>query len=332
MTILVTGGCGFVGINVAEALAGIGERAVLFDRNPLPHAAARDFARLASPPRAVMGDVRSAAFLSAVFKEFNVECVIHAAAVTADARRESRDPKSIIDVNLSGTLAVLHAARSAGCRRIVFVGSGAAYGKTHDEGAALKEGISASRPEDLYGISKCAAEQTALRLGSLWDLDVVCVRLGSVCGPWEFATGVRDLLSPQLQVARLAARGQEALIPAVEFWRDWVYSRDVAAGLVELTRAAAPPAAMYHLSSGMDWIGSFPQWCEQLRSHFPRFRWRIAGGEDVPNVTFVVDRDRSPMDITRIVHDIGFQPRFGPTAAYKDYVGWIVAHEDFIAN
>ena len=38
------------------------------------------------------------------------------------------------------------------------------------------------------------------------------------------------------------------------------------------------------------------------------------------------------MDITRIVRDIGFRPRFDPTGAYKDYIGWIVAHQEFIAD
>jgi len=53
--------------------------------------------------------------------------------------------------------------------------------------------------ESLHAISKFAAERVALRLRQLWQLDLVCARLGSVIGPWERDTGVRDTLSPHLQ-------------------------------------------------------------------------------------------------------------------------------------
>jgi len=49
-------------------------------------------------------------------------------------------------------------------------------------------------------------------------------------------------------------------------------------------------------------------------------------------VTFVVDRDRSAMDIARIVRDTGFRPRFDPSAACKDYIDWVADRQDFIAD
>ena len=332
MTVLVTGGAGFIGINLAEELIARGRRVVLLDWHDMPNPALKVLQKRDHSLSFIRGDVRDRKMLKGAFRDLGIKRVIHAAVITAGAARESREPNEIIDVNLRGTVNVLEAANAAKCQRVVYVSSGAAYGKTHDEGAPLREEISPSRPNDVYSVTKFAAEQTALRLGSLWGLHVVCVRVGSVCGPWEFDTGARDLLSPQLQVAKLAARGQLALLPEKEVWRDWVYSRDVAAGLVAVLEAGTPRHRFYHLSSGFDWQGSFPYWCETLKTIHPHFLWRIAASSEQPNVSFLLERDRAPMQIERIVQDIGFKPRYGPHEAYDDYVRWIERNQGFMMS
>ncbi len=330
MTVLITGGCGFVGINLAEALLEAGEAVVLLDRIALPAVAHDALTKHSSRFSAVIADVQDAASMSAVMADHHVRCVVHAAVVTSDVAREAREPGSIVGVNVGGTIKVLEAARTANCRRFIYVGSGQAYGATHDAGELLDERTSPSRPNDIYGISKFCAEAIALRLGRLWGLEVACVRLGSVCGPWEFDTGVRDMLSPYLCTAQLAVRGAEAVVPRKEPWRDWVYSRDVAEGLRALLNASALPNDVYHLSSGQSWHDSFDHWCELLRGSYPLFSWRRGRVDEQPNVSFVVERDRSPMNVARIASDTGFAARFGPQEAYVDYLSWIRAHEDFI--
>jgi nucleoside-diphosphate-sugar epimerase len=327
VTVLVTGGLGFVGRNVVEALVRVGERVVVFDRQQPPDTAAT---RSALDADVVIGDIADARQVDEAFRRFDVRGVVHTAAVTAGAEREAAQPERLLEVNVQGTLNVLRSARDARCTRVVYVGSGQAYGRTHDDGGRLYEERSPSRPDELYGITKFAAEQMALRLGDLWQLDVVAARIGSVCGPWECDTGVRDMLSPYLQVATLALRAEPAVLPVTEAWRDWIYSVDVADGLVALLRAPAPWHRFYHLSSGIDWSGTFPLWCETLRRAYPRFAWRVARSGDQPNVSFVVARDRAPMDIGRIVDDVGFTARFGPREAHEHYSEWISRHEAFI--
>jgi len=331
MTTLLTGGGGFVGINLVEQLVAEGEHVVVFDLQ-FPAAAKEVIARHHSKVEIVTGDLRDRGGLDALFSKFDIKLVVHAAVITSNAAREARDPNEIVEVNVLGALSVLRHAQAANCERVVYVSSGQAYGKTHDEGVRLHEEISPSRPEDVYGITKFTAEQIALRLGELWKLHVVCVRLGSVFGPWEFGTGVRDLLSPFLQTAELAVLGKTAVIPAAEVRRDWIYSRDVAAGISAALRGKSLQHRLYHLASGMDWRGSFPEWCDTLRQAYPRFSWRTAGRGEQPNVSFFLARGRAPMDITRATEDFHFSPRFGPGAAYRDYLEWIGKHEDFVAN
>jgi UDP-glucose 4-epimerase/UDP-glucuronate 4-epimerase len=325
--VLVTGASGFVGINVVERLLDAGERVVAVDRKSFPidqsETASRNRARLTS----VTLDVAQSSHVDAAFRELQVDGVVHAAAITADAAREAREARRIVEVNVLGTINVLTAARDAACRRFVYVGSGQAYGATHDEGSALVEDRSPSRPADVYGISKFAAERIVLRLGELWQTDVVAVRLGSVCGPWEVDTGVRDMLSPYFQVTRLAIRGEAAVIPEHEPRRDWIYSRDVAEGVARVLLAPAPSHRLYHLSSGMDWHGRFRDWCDVLRHAYPRFSWRLADRSTAPSVSFIVDRDRSAMNIDRMVEDLDYKPCFGPEAAFQDYIAWIRSHE-----
>lgn len=328
MATLVTGGCGFVGINLAEELGARGERVILFDRNGLPALAQRVLQKQKLPPEVAIGDVRDAGRLERLLKDARVERVIHAAVITAGTAREAT-PGDIVDVNVKGTIAVLEAARSAQCRRVVCVSSGSAYGRTLDEPSPLREEQSPSRPETLYAITKLAAEQIALRLGSLWSLDTVCVRLGTVFGPWEFDTGVRDTLSLPLQLLRLALRGEKAVLPRREVRRDWVYSRDVASGLVAALTADRLPHRLYHLSSGKTWQGSMPGWAEALTKTYPRFR--VEYGE-TPNVSYHAESDRALMDIGRLVADTGFRPRFGPAEALDDYAAWIRQHPEFFTS
>jgi UDP-glucuronate 4-epimerase len=330
MTTLVTGGCGFVGINVAEELLREKQDVVLYDRLGLPAAAENALRGHAGRLSAIRGDVKDVAALNEVLREFEIRDVIHAAAITPGTNREAREPREIVDVNVGSTIGLLEACRNAGCRRFLYVSSGVAYGRAHDDGGVLREDLSPPRPDDINGITKFAGEQIALRLGALWNLQTVCVRVGTVCGPWEFATGVRDQLSAQLQVAKLAVRGELALVPAGESWRDWIYSRDVAAGLVAVLKAGTPRHSMYQLSAGCRWHGSLTDWCETLRKAFPGFSWRIATGGEQPNVDFPGGRDRAPMDIGRMVEDIGFTPRFGSREAYDDYIAWIQSHLDFM--
>jgi len=326
MTVLVTGGAGFVGLNIVEALIERGESVVIFDRMaPLP-LAQMEFSSRGAGIAIEVGNICDPDAVTRVVRDRRPRRIIHAAAVTSDANREAREPQLIFDVNVGGTLNVLTAAQSVGCERFICIGSGAAYGRTHDEGKTLHEDVSPSQPVDLYGISKFSAERAALRLGDLWKLDVIAVRLGSVFGPWEFDTGVRDLLSPQFQIAGMAVRGEQAIVPPVEPWRDWVYSRDIAVALVALLTAPAPKHHCYHVTSGADWGGSFVAFCDALAAAYPSFSWRLAGPGKRANIDFRAASDRSPMSVERLAQDIGFHAGFAPHEAYADYLEWVRKH------
>lgn len=327
MSVLVTGGAGFVGLNLVDALLARGDAVVLFDGGAPPAAAQRAFAARGARLSVERGDVLDGAALDGVFARHAVQRVLHCAAVTSGPEREAREPALIARVNVGGTIAVLEAARRAGAHRIVVASSGAVYGEASYRLPRFDETVP-PEPVTLYGITKFAAERACMRLRELWRIDVACARLGTVIGPWERDTGVRDNFGTHSQLARLAQRGGEAVLPAHEVRRDWIYARDVAGGLLALLDAGRLEHAVYNLGSGLDWSGCVAAWGEALQAAFPGFRCRAAAAGERPNVWYT-DRDRGLMDVGRLARDTGFRPRYGPREAYADYVDWLRAHPGF---
>lgn len=321
MAVLVTGGGGFVGLNLVEALLALGEEVILFDTGMLPPAAQRALAGYGRQLNVAQADVRDAAQVNQVFESHCIERIAHCAAVTSGPARESRDPATIVHINIHGTLNVLEAARAHGVKRVVYTSSGAVYGESLYRLARLYE-ESPVMPITLYGITKFSAERLCARMRALWDLDVVCVRLGTVIGPWERDTGMRDNYGTHTQLAGMAIAGKRAVLTPREVRRDWVYSRDVAAGLIALLDEASPPHALYNLSSGIEWVNPIRQWCDALKTAYPGFDFHVAAAGEEPNIWYT-DVDRGLMDIGRIAQDIGFVPRFGQTEAYANYLDWL---------
>lgn len=321
--VLITGGAGFVGLCVTEALLVRGDEVVIFGREPLPEAAARAFAPLPGRLAVVQGDVRDAAALGALFAAHAIDRVLPFAAITAGPARESADPETVLDVNVKGMIATLRAARDAGgVRRVVLPSSSAAYGESAYAFPVLDEATTPCVPVSLYGVTKFAVERLGLRLAGLWGLDAVAARIGAVFGPWERDTGLRDTLSPFLALMQAAVARGEALLPAAPMPAyDWVYARDLAAGLLCLLDVEAPPHRVVNLASGLDWAPHIPVLCDVLTERFPGFRWRRAAAGETPTLRPNDARPRGVLAVARAA-EFGWAPRFAPDAAVADYAEW----------
>ena len=319
MTVLITGGAGFVGLNVAEHLLGRGEDVVLFGPMAPPAAAVAALKR--APGRLIVatGDVCIAADLDAVLGAHAIDRVIHGAAITADLAREQHAARDIFTVNLLGTIEVLEAALRHQVRRVVQLGTGSIFGAAGRASEVLDEQTSPALPETLYGISKFAAERTGLRYRQARGVNLTVVRLGTVFGRWEYETGVRDTLSMPLQLLRVAESGGEAVVHT-ESGGDWVYSTDVARGLLAVLDLPETPEPVYHLSAGVRW--SMDAWCRRLQQRFPRFAYRLTERREDCTLGRNTPAPRSPMGIERIRRDAGYQPAYLAEQAFDDYLAW----------
>ena len=314
MRTLIVGGGGFIGLNIAEALLRAGRETVLFDR-AVPPQALTELGAIGPACKVVTGDVRDATQVAAAFTG-GIDSVVYGAAITADAARDAADPEMIIDINLTGLVRVLRAARDAGVRRVINLSSGSALGAAAfpADGGLLDESVLPD-PQAMYGITKFASERVAARLGKLWGLDVVSARLSGVFGPFEHDTGVRDTLSPLYQVLTTLDRGGVALLPRPGL-RDWTYATDIAEAVLALGGARTLARPIYNISTGRAF--SVLDFGQALAKDMPGAICHLAGPGELPTIDLFGPVDRAPMSAAAIAADVGWRARFDMAAAIAD--------------
>jgi UDP-glucose 4-epimerase len=321
LNILIFGGTGFVGINIASALLARRHTVTLFDRGALPRSAIEAFAGFGDALDVIAGDVTdSRAVEATIARGFDV--IILGAAITAGPMREMADPQSILQVNLMAQVAILTAARRHRVGRIINLSSGSAYGAAALGNALLDEALPCE-PVSLYAVTKFASERVAARLAALWQADIISVRLSGVFGPWERLTGVRDTPSPQMQIVAALKHWKGAVLsrPGV---RDWIYAPDVADAVAVLVEATKPKHGLYNISTGNEWTAL--QWGQHLADLNPGFVCRLATPGEAPTVDLHSDADRAPLSVVRVAEEFGWCARFGCADSAADLNEWWIRH------
>jgi nucleoside-diphosphate-sugar epimerase len=318
MTVLITGGTGFIGINIAEELTSVGIDVVLFDKNELPKEAKQSLEKRKGEYHFFHGDVLDSDKLDEVIDKFNISQIIHAAVITPGIEREKKQSKLIAKVNYLGTVEVLEAVKRHNIKKLVYLSSASVYGLASKDEKWLSEESTIPKPKELYAITKFAAEQTALRYKELFSLNIVVGRIGGVFGPWERYTGFRDTMSEQFLTTRAAVLGEKIQLSNVGF-KDWVYSREIGKSVLALLRSNKYSYEIYHLSSGYIW--TLKEWCEKLSKIFPKFEYEILADPG--------EIERSPLLIDRLKEDIGYAPKFNLEESFNDYINWVKTTSDF---
>jgi UDP-glucose 4-epimerase len=324
MRVVVFGGTGFVGLNIAEALLAAGDDVVVFDQSPPPAAFTADVAQHPGKLEVVTADVRDPAAVADALAA--AAAAVYGAAVTPDAARESADPRRVLEVNLMGWLGVLEGARRHGLGRLINLSSASAYGGSAFGDGPLDEAATAPDPIALYAVSKVAGERLGDRLRTLWGLDVVNVRLSAVFGPWERATGVRDTLSPPFQIVRALLAG-EAVRLEREDVRDWVYAPDVARAVHALLHAEALTFELYNIGPGRLW--SLTDWARHVADrHAPGLE--VALEPQRATIASHMPRPRQPLAVERLRTVMDVETMADLAASADHYAAWAVRHRDVV--
>ncbi len=318
LTTIIFGGAGFVGLNIAERLLERGSAVTVFDASDIPSAALRYFETLPGSLTLIKGNIQEPESIAQAFQQ-PTDGVVYGAAITADAKRDAEVPEQIIDVNLTGFIRVLRAARSAGVRRVVNLSSVAAYGNSVFSDQPLNEQTTIADPASLYALTKYATERVALRLGELWKMDIRSVRLSAIYGRWEQKTNVRDTPSPQFQIMQKALSGEPALFSRRDE-RDWVYAPNIATMIVSILDASKLNFSLYNLSGPS--VESAFDWGCQLAEQTQSFECRLIKGDEVPTIDMYSAKDRQRLDISQLTKDIDFTLPFHVGQSVSDYYAW----------
>jgi UDP-glucose 4-epimerase len=178
MKVLVTGGAGFIGSHLAEALCRRGDHVVVLDNLSLGRADNLAPARAAGGTlELVEGDAGDAALLARVLP--GCERVFHEAALPS-VPRSIQQPLASNQHNLAATLQLLVQARDAGVKRFLFASSSSIYGDT--EAPVKHEGLPPN-PLSPYALQKFAAEKYGQLFHQLYGLETVGLRYFNVFGP-----------------------------------------------------------------------------------------------------------------------------------------------------
>lgn len=246
MRAVVTGGAGFIGSHLVDALVGSGAAVLVVDdlstgkRSNLQEA-------LAAGVELATHDIRDGAALEAAFLQFSPEVVFHLAA-QMDVRVSMAEPGRDAQVNVVGTVNVLSAADACGARRVVNTSTG---GAIYGEIATLPTPETApTLPLSPYGLSKRTAEEYAAWFRRSRGLDVITLRYGNVYGPRQDPAGDAGV------VAIFSERLLSGLPPVIygdgQQTRDYVFVEDIVAANLAAGDAQKLQHTVYNIGTGRE--------------------------------------------------------------------------------
>jgi len=228
---LVTGGAGFIGSHLVDALLEAGCRVTVIDN--LSTGRTENLSHAADRITFIEGDILDGPLLARAAA--GCEVVFHQAAVVS-VPKTVEDPVGSAAVNDLGTVKVLEAARGAGSRRVVLASSSAVYG---DDPALPKNEGMPPRPLTPYAVQKLTGEFNARLYNDLYGLETICLRYFNVFGPRQdpsspYSGVISIFMSKAVQKAAPTIFGDGGQ------FRDFIFVRDVVtANLLSATRPGA---------------------------------------------------------------------------------------------
>jgi len=310
MRALVTGGAGFIGSNLVDALLDRGDEVSVVD--DLTTGRERNLA--GTLERGITwhrADIRDGGRLKEVFAADRPDIVFHLAA-QIDVRRSIEDPAFDAAVNIGGTINVLEAARLAGVRRVVNTSTGGAiYGEA--DVIPTPETVE-PRPMAAYGQSKFCAEAYCGWYERLHGMSAVTLRYGNVYGPRQDPLGEAGVIA--IFCGKLIAGDRPVIYGDGRQTRDYTFVADVVAANIA---AAEHPEAhgVYNVGTGTE--------CSVLEVLGALRRAGGLGDEEL-QPEFAPARlgelQRSALDVSRARAELGFRARYDLEEGMRKTLEW----------
>jgi nucleoside-diphosphate-sugar epimerase len=291
--VLVTGGAGFIGSHLAEALVAEGTEVTILDN--LSTGSMDNLGEIRDRVVFVQGDIRDRSVLESAVED--TDAVFHLAAMVS-VPRSVEDPVESAMINDIGTLSVLEAARRAGTPRVVLSSSCAVYG---DSALLPKQETMAPEPLSPYALQKLNGEGYARLYHELHRLDTVCLRYFNVYGPRQDpSSDYSGVIS--LFMTRAVLEESPVIYGDGRQYRDFVFVKDVVKANLLALGAPHVGGKLFNVGTG-DFVRINDLW-EKIR--------RLSGVDIKPQFASPRPGDilESVADIGHVVDELGFFPEY----------------------
>lgn len=304
--VLLTGGCGFIGANLAPMLCARGHEVTIFDnlsRGSIDH--------LDQPGayRVIEADIRDEE--SVVRACAGHDAVIHLAAYGSVVESVA-SPVENFQINVEGTFKVLNAARRGGVRRVVFASTGGAL-IGNAQPPVNEQAL--PRPISPYGASKLAGEGYCSAFANAYDMSITALRFANVVGPisWHKKGAVTAFFKSIMDGRPLQIYGDGSAT------RDFLYVEDLCRGIIAGFEAALPLFNVFHLASGR----------ETSVRELAEIACRVSGHPDHPIIHELkrageVERNFATFDLAQ--RELGFKPSISMETAMERTWQWMQSY------
>ncbi len=302
---LVTGGCGFIGVNLIPRLIEQGVRVRVLDNLSLGR-------REDVEPLGVdlhVGDIRDPAAVAKACK--GIDAVVHLAAHTRVVESLS-DPQLNFDINAAGTLNVLEACRNAGIPKMIFASTGGAI--LGEQEPPVHEGM-VPQPISPYGASKLAGEAYCSAYTGAYGLKTAALRFSNVYGPYSYHKG-----SVVAQFFRNLLRGEPIVVYGDgEQTRDFLYVADLVEAIL-LADKTEPAGEVFQIASGRE--TSVRSLLEAMQAMLPERSFDV---RFEPARAGEILRNYANVEKARRI--LGFDPKTQLSEGLRKTWQWFISHD-----
>lgn len=324
MTILITGGAGFIGAATAERLLERGETIVILDNfnHYYPVSLKRDriarLERFADRLTVIEVDFSNAEAIAEKLESIEIDRIVHLGA-QAGVRYSLDNPMAYAASNLTGHLVILELARHRGVRHMVYASSSSVYGNNDKVPFSVDDPV--EHPISLYAATKRADELISDTYAHLYRIPLTGLRFFTVYGPW----GRPDMMPWKCTEAVLSGRTIEVFNNG-EMSRDFTFVDDIVSGVVAtLDKPPADdgkmkpggsiaPHTLYNIGNSQpEDLMRFISLIEDACGRKARIEFKPMQPGDVP---------RTYADIEAISNDLGYAPKTPIDIGVPAFVEW----------
>jgi UDP-glucose 4-epimerase len=308
--IIVTGGAGFIGSHIVDALVGRGHRVLVID-----NLSSGKKENINSKARLYKIDVRDKK-LANIFKKEKPQAVFHYAA-QIDARASARDPMFDAEVNILGSINVLQSAAMAGVKKVIFASSGGSLSSEETMLPTPENKI--SLPVSPYGAAKFSVEMYLHYFWKTYGMKYAALRLANVYGPRQSPHGEAGVIA--IFTSKMLRGKQPIIFGSGRQTRDYVYVGDVVRA--NLLALASNKIGSFNVGTSQetDVLKIFKTLKKLTKSNVSEIHGAPAGRGSEKN-KIAGEQMRSALDYSKIRRELGWKPNINLEKGLAMTVDW----------